>query len=150
MKQRKSVHILLATLLCFAQLVASAHVVGHFQLHNSPSHSVVAAGHTHVHAAKSDHHHDDSPIRSFIFTGNVTGKDALPKDALVRVDHSPDAAENDCAIYHVFLSLGGVLSNSMGDRTTTVICEGVASFDNTYRPHFLLSHTRIRAPPTIS
>lgn len=142
MNLRKSVHILLATLLCFGQLVASAHIVGHYQLHSSPSQPEFNLGHAHVHASAADHHHDNTPFRTL---ANAEVAVAFAED-----EKAQGTAENDCSIYHVFLSLGGVVSNNVGDLSTLVSCAAISSYSDTYNPHFLLGHTRIRAPPTIS
>lgn len=138
MNLHKSVHILLAVLLCFGQLVASAHVVSHVQFHDVPSSVGSEHDHNHQHSSHLGHHHDVIPV------GSVT------KSAIGYKAGSQPSAEKDCAIYHVFLSLGGAVLNSASPLAASVPCFLPTPYVSHYGPQYLVGHTRIRAPPVNS
>lgn len=128
---RKFIHALLVLALCYGQLVASVHVVGHMHSHDCElaSHSFsddCGASHHQV-AGNTDlaHHHDGEATD----TGN----------------HS----ENDCAIYHALLSLSGVFDLARNSVPVPLPQRTSKSAAVSSIATAVLKQQQIRAPPAI-
>ena len=136
-------HILLIAMLCYGQIVASVHVVGHFQLDDC--HGVASSISQSCYAI--DHHGE-----GFLFTATVhdhhSGHDHRSGD-----DHHSgdgDHAALDCAIYHALQSLNGVMFAAQSDLAILLLPVAVPVRTVSYQPTAGFNHRRIRAPPAIS
>ena len=146
-RSAKIIHVLLVAVLCYSQLVASVHVVGHLQ--SGATH----AAHGPVHSGDSHKNIDcdpSGPVNAAILQlpDSDGWQPPLSTDHHLDRDHSDTGY--DCAIYHALLSLNGVSAvlqetsgfSPVGRIKTDLQTEGIN--------RFWLHQRRNRGPPGLS
>jgi len=147
-KTSKSLHLLLAALLCYAQLVSSYHVAGHFYSHTDKYSATPPAfsdfsQHVHSHGPdNSDHtphnfHRHHGP--AFGFDGNS-----------VQQANGSDSSENNCELYHALLNLSAVASADLHKATIISRSVAVVNCQSIAIGTLVLDTKRIRDPPVLS
>lgn len=134
MKKEKLIHVLLVALLCYGQLVASIHAVGHFDTHvgEAPDRFTLHDhARTFYHAVSDKAHIADSAHRHSFAKGDSD-------------------AEVDCAIYHTYLNQGSVLCDPR--HHVMVVLQHLADSTDafSYPVSFAVQNKPIRGPPIIS
>ena len=131
MKRTKFIHILLIAVLCYTQLVASFHVVGHLEVPD-------------VHA--SDHfsfqNHNDLT--------QATASSLTPHQHADTHAHDDHSTEKDCALYHAVASLNGVFIDVQPTSDLSAPSTVTANYAAPHLTGATLEHQRIRAPPRYS
>ena len=135
---RKFIHSLLVVALCYGQLVASVHLVGHLQaedctgiISSAPETCVTGSHHDHAgHSHQADAHHVHR-LAGF----NDTGSD--------REKSNTDA---DCAIYHALLNLDGGVP-VQGSKSSTLCIAGSTGYKEIQFARQAPGALNIRAPP---
>ena len=142
-KSGKLIHALLIVALCYGQLIASVHLVGH--LHDNHcdglSHSVTdtcsIAQQTGEHLGHAHHSHQNTGFQY-----------ATHNHAAHQVNQTDEKtnAYSDCAIYHALLNLDGAVPTKLTNSSSPGIAEST-SYVAIHIVHETLGAQRIRAPP---
>ena len=143
---RKLIHALLIVALCYGQLVANVHLVGH--LHDNHckgiSHSVAEncsfARQTGEHLNHAHHSHQNTGFQSFQYAAH---------DHAEHRGNQADGktnADSDCAIYHALLNLEGTVAAKLVKSSSPRIAESTG-YAAIHIVHETSGAQHIRAPP---
>ena len=134
MNKGKLIHFLLVVALCYGQLIANIHAIGHLDTPVVNGSDLVAAGHD----ARTVHHN---------LSNSASAADGSHWHATTTSEHD---AEIECAIYHTYFSQGSALCGP-ADHSLLVLtyaAEPIAFF--VHPLSLAVQNPPIRAPPTLS
>lgn len=157
--KRTFIHVFLIAALCFSQLAANVHMVGHFQdspevnfasftTYSAQSHSHTVHHHSHRTVAEpawEDHAKKHHLIAEH--TGRIYG--AVSDNSADNDNHAGSDSKADCAIYHAYLGQSGCLpASTTGFSVST---RGIAVLPTSPAPVAKLPHYHqpIRGPPLL-
>lgn len=126
--------------LCYSQLVTSAHFVEHLPQHSHAEHRDSFSGtFTLEHARKHSSEHVSHNRESFHHAGK----------RISATDHG-EGSNPDCSIYHVFSQLNGVIQARTSSSGTVFNLVKSATRQEAYFKRIASHHQAIRAPPLFS
>lgn len=139
---KKYSHLLLVAVLCYSQMAASIHLVGHLHDYTLPD-GAVSAPHHSAHSSHSDHaghnHGQILVVHSF-----ASGKPP------VATDQPESLTDANCALYHALSSLNGLFFPAGATADAPVTVSEKESCHLNPASVFALENQPIRAPPTFS
>lgn len=128
------IHVLLVAILCYGQLVANIHAIGHL---DTPV----------AHESGELAHHDDAKTAHHNHSSSASLADGPHRHASATSEHD---AEIECAIYHTYLSQGSAFCDP-GDHALLILTYASKSGDTFEHPFSLAVQSQsIRAPPITS
>ena len=134
MNKGNIIHVLLVAILCYGQLVANIHAIGHLDTPVADESGQLA-------------HHDDAKTAHHNHSSSASLADGPHGHASATSEHD---AEIECAIYHTYLSQGSATCGH-GDHALLILTYASESVDTFTNPFSLAVRSQsIRAPPTTS